>query len=128
MPSPSCIILYVADAEASTGFYADLLGQPPAEATSEFAMFALAPALMLGVWRRTDLQPPSDIPGGGGEVALPVADAAAVDARHADWAGRGLPILQAPTDMAFGRTFVAADPDGHRLRVFAPVPCKDAAA
>ena len=25
-----------------------------------------------------------------------------------------------PTDMEFGRTFVALDPDGHRLRVFAP--------
>ena len=27
---------------------------------------------------------------------------------------------QAPTDLDFGRTFVALDPDGHRLRVFAP--------
>ena len=24
--------------------------------------------------------------------------------------------------MDFGRTFVALDPDGHRLRVFAPAP------
>jgi hypothetical protein len=34
---------------------------------------------------------------------------------------RGLPIAQAPTAMDFGPTFVALDPDGHRLRVFATV-------
>jgi hypothetical protein len=28
--------------------------------------------------------------------------------------------VQPPTDMDFGRTFVALDPDGDRLRVFAP--------
>ena len=32
----------------------------------------------------------------------------------------GLPIVQKPTAMDFGHTFVALDPDGHRLRVFAP--------
>jgi predicted enzyme related to lactoylglutathione lyase len=49
-----------------------------------------------------------------------VPDAAAVDATHARWAQRGVAILQSPTAMSFGRTFTAADPDGHRLRVFAP--------
>ncbi len=49
-----------------------------------------------------------------------MADADALNQRHLDWSLRGLPILQAPTNMDFGRTFVALDPDGHRLRVFAP--------
>ena len=35
------------------------------------------------------------------------------------WAKLGLKILQEPTKMDFGYTFTAADPDGHRLRVFA---------
>jgi hypothetical protein len=55
-----------------------------------------------------------------GEIAFTVADANAVDDAHADWSRRGLKIAQAPTQMDFGRTFVALDPDGHRLRVFAP--------
>ena len=38
------------------------------------------------------------------------------------FSARGLPIAQAPTDMDFGRTFVAFDLDGHRPRVFAPAP------
>ena len=53
------------------------------------------------------------------EVAFTVADATAVKATHADWIKRGLTIVQAPTAMDFGLTFVALDPDGHRLRVFA---------
>jgi hypothetical protein len=38
----------------------------------------------------------------------------------ADWKKRGLNILQEPVQMDFGTTFVATDPDGHRLRVFVP--------
>jgi hypothetical protein len=32
---------------------------------------------------------------------------------------RGLSIILAPAKMDFGFTFLACDPDGHRLRVFA---------
>lgn len=39
---------------------------------------------------------------------------------HDDWKKRGLIIIQPPTVMDFGSNFVAVDPDGHRLRVFAP--------
>ena len=39
---------------------------------------------------------------------------------HEAWSQRGLRIAQAPVGMDFGHTFVALDPDGHRLRVFAP--------
>jgi predicted enzyme related to lactoylglutathione lyase len=45
---------------------------------------------------------------------------AEVDKTHDAWKEKGLKILQPPTDMDFGRTFVALDPDRHRLRVFFP--------
>jgi len=57
---------------------------------------------------------------GGSEICFTVLDDKAVDETHTDWRKRGLTIAQAPTAMDFGRTFVALDPDGHRLRVFAP--------
>jgi predicted enzyme related to lactoylglutathione lyase len=44
----------------------------------------------------------------------------AVKAKFTDWKRRGLNIIQEPVQMDFGYTFVAADPDGHRLRVFVP--------
>ena len=49
-----------------------------------------------------------------------MADNATVDAIHSDWLHRGVQIAQNPTDLDFGHAFLALDPDGHRLRVFAP--------
>jgi predicted enzyme related to lactoylglutathione lyase len=73
------------------------------------------------LWSRHTVTPAATATGGGGELAFTVTDAAAVRHLHAAWRGRGLAIAQAPTDMDFGHCFVALDPDGHRLRVFAPV-------
>ncbi len=111
------VIRYVESVEASVAFYAALLRGAPAERSPNFAMFALGEGIGLGLWSRRMVQPAAQGAGEGGEVVFVAAD---VDAVHADWAARGLPIAQAPTDMDFGRTFVALDPDGHRLRVFAP--------
>ena len=118
------VLLYVRRPADSAAFYADLMGRPAVESSPNFALFALAGGRMLGLWARDDVQPPP-APGDGaghGELAVSVADAAAVRALHADWSARGLAIAQPPTAMDFGFTFVALDPDGHRLRVFAPAP------
>ena len=45
-----------------------------------------------------------------------------VTATHAAWSGLGVRVIQPPVRQDFGYTFVALDPDGHRLRVFAPGP------
>jgi predicted enzyme related to lactoylglutathione lyase len=116
---PNFVILYVSDAAASASFYARLLGRPPAEASPGFAMFALDGGTMLGLWRADGVAPPATPPGGA-ELAFTVGDDGAVRATHADWLARGLDVLQPPTPMDFGFTFTARDPDGHRLRVFAP--------
>jgi len=120
MTDPNFIILYVDSPAASAAFYARLLGREPVEASPTFAMIMLKPGLMLGLWSRHTVEPSAAAGGGGAEIAFTVADAAAVAATHADWQGRGAAILQAPVDLDFGRTFVAVDPDGHRLRVFCP--------
>ena len=113
------VLLYVDSPAASAAFYADLLGRPPVEASPTFAMFKAGDGLMLGLWSRHTVEPAATAPGGG-EIAFTVADEAAVRDLYADWSARGLAILQPPTAMDFGHTFVAQDPDGHRLRVFAP--------
>jgi catechol 2,3-dioxygenase-like lactoylglutathione lyase family enzyme len=121
MADPNFIILYVDNPPQSARFYADLLGKPPVESSPTFAMFALENGVMLGLWSRHTVEPASSVAPGSGELAFAVADTEAVRSTYADWGGRGLRIAQAPTDLDFGRTFVALDPDGHRLRVFAPV-------
>ncbi len=82
-------------------------------------MLPLTEGVMLGLWSRRTVKPEAT-PVGGGEVAFTVADAQAVQATFEDWRARGLSIAQSPLKMEFGHTFVALDPDGHRLRVFAP--------
>lgn len=119
MPDFSLVILYVENPATSAAFYCDLLGSKPVEASPTFAMFALRPGVMLGLWSRHTVSPRALATGGGGELAFTVADAAAVDDTYKRWQLCGLQIERAPIDLDFGRTFVALDPDGHRLRVLA---------
>ncbi|WP_231113315.1 VOC family protein [Pandoraea pnomenusa] len=90
----------------------------PVEASPGFALFVFPSGLKLGLWARFAVQPTVIAPPGGSEVVIPVASNAHVDATWEDWSARGLTILQVPTTMDFGRTFVASDPDGHRIRVY----------
>ena len=81
-------------------------------------------AIILGLWSKHTVEPHATIIGdgqlgGGGEVAFRVSDDETVNTIHDEWIRRGLAIVQEPTKMDFGYTFVAKDPDGHRLRVFA---------
>jgi predicted enzyme related to lactoylglutathione lyase len=120
MTQPNFMVLYVDSPKASGDFYSSLLGREPAQASPAFVLFALESGLMLGLWSREAVQPPPTASNGGTEVCVAVAGPPAVDAMHAEWKGRGVQILQSPTELGFGRSFVALDPDGHRLRVFAP--------
>ncbi len=119
MSDPNFVLLYVKSPTESVAFYADLLGKPAAEAAPTFAMFALDSGTMLGLWAAHTVQPAANAVGGA-EIAFAVDGVDAVNAMHAAWSAKGLKIAQAPTGMDFGFTFVALDPDGHRLRVFAP--------
>ena len=121
MPNFNFVVLYVENPQASAAFYADLLGRPVVDSSPGFAMLPLSDAVMLGLWSRTGVEPAATAAPGGSEVSFGVADAAAVQATCADWKQRGLTIIQQPVQKDFGHTFVATDPDGHRLRVLAPL-------
>ncbi len=120
MIDPNFVILYVDNPLCSADFYSDLLQKKPVEASPTFAMFALDSGVMFGLWSRHTVEPAVSAAGSGGEMAFSVASNEVVNAMHGDWSKRGLVMAQAPTDMDFGYTFVALDPDGHRLRVYAP--------
>jgi catechol 2,3-dioxygenase-like lactoylglutathione lyase family enzyme len=120
MADPNFIILYVDSPSASADFYAELLGKPPVESSPTFAMFALPSGIMLGLWSRHTVEPAAPMTlGGGSEVAFAVETRDQVASLYDTWTGRGLRVAQKPIDLDFGHTFVALDPDGHRLRVFA---------
>ncbi len=120
MVNPNFFILYVDSPTASASFYADLLGHPPVESSPTFALFALDSGVMLGLWSEHTVEPAATVKAGAVEVAFSVESDAAVDSLHRTWSSRGMTILQMPVVMDFGYTFVALDPDRHRLRVFSP--------
>ena len=122
MFDPSYTLLYVSNVPASAAFYAELLGREPVESHPTFALFVLSSGFKLGLWSQLTVEPAASAEISGGELAFSVADAEAVRATHAAWQARGLTTLLPPTELDFGYTFVAGDPDGHRLRVFAPRP------
>ena len=119
MTPPSYVFLYAESPAASGRFYADLLDQPPVEAGNDFVLFVLPSGMRIGLWASGGVKPAPTAAGGGTEIGFSVERADAVDAVHEDWAARGIPILFPPTMLPFGRSFVATDPDGHRLRVYA---------
>jgi len=117
--SPHFLILYVENPSASEAFYRDLLGRPAIESSPTFVMFAVREGLMLGLWIKDGVKPDATVPGGM-EFAITVGSNDLVDEKHAELSGRGIAILQSPVHLDFGYTFVAVDPDGHRIRVFTP--------
>lgn len=119
MSSLNFVLAYVADVPKSAALYGKILGLQPVESSANFAMFVLPNGLQLGLWASHDVQPAANRPGGI-ELAFTVPDEAGVNAAVKDWRGLGLTVLQPPTFMDFGFTATLADPDGHRLRVFAP--------
>ena len=111
-------LLYVDSPATSANFYSRLLDKPPVELNPTFALFILDHGVKLGLWSRHTVEPAAQATGGGGEVGFSLPDTAAVDALHKQWVERGATILQSPTTLDFGYTFVAQDLDGHRLRAF----------
>lgn len=116
---PNFILAYVADAAKSAELYGKLLGLEPVQNRDGFAMFVLPNGINLGLWAN-DTVDPAPTAAGGVEIGFPVPNDDALRATAKDWAALGLKTIQEPTRMNFGLTFTVVDPDGHRLRVFAP--------
>ncbi|GAB4229711.1 MAG: VOC family protein [Chlamydiales bacterium] len=109
------VLLFVSNPLKSSLFYQDLLEIKSVEESPTFVIFALGNGVMLGLWNKFTAEPRVDIGPGASEVCFPCDD---VDALYDAWSKKHLVILQKPTDMDFGRTFVIQDPDGHRIRFY----------
>jgi len=111
-------IVYVNDAPAAARFYGDLLGMSPSFETSEYITFDLGPGAELALWsgQFEDLSP--DVPRTS-EVCLAIGGGRPddINAIFKQWQSKGVTILREPHDPGFGLTFLAADPDGNRIRV-----------
>lgn len=119
MTHPDFTILFVDNPLKSADFYKSLFGTDPVERSATFSLFVLNTGMKLGLWSRHTAEPLVTAAPGSCEICFRLGAAADVDKTYADWTARGLTVLQTPVEMDFGYTFVVADPDGHRLRVYA---------
>ena len=116
---PNSVILYVSDVEAITTFYREILGHGPIKTYPGFSVFTLSDEMTLGLQAADEIDPAAEPYVGGTELSLSNVKHADVDRLHAQWKALGIPMVLEPTVLEFGYTFVATDPDGHRLRVCA---------
>lgn len=114
-PNLGFVLLLVRNPIESAAFYSQYLGIKPIEQSPTFVMFALTNGVMLGLWSAYTVEPRTVSLPGAAEICFAVED---VDATYNAWGSQGITIIQKPTDMDFGRTFVAIDPDGHRIRIY----------
>lgn len=111
------LLLAVRNPLESADLYSKLLGREPVERSRTFVLFVLATGLKIGLWLADEVEPKAK-PAGGIEISFSEDSKDAVRATYAEWTRLGLKVVQEPTDMDFGFTFVVEDPDGHRLRPF----------
>lgn len=114
---PNVIVLYVNDLGITSQFYQDILGIKPEKASITFHSFTLLNGMHVALKARHSVVPSADAKSGNGELAFTLDDDKKVDALFAAWQAKGIAILCPPKRLPFGYTFVALDPDGHRLRV-----------
>jgi len=114
-PSLGFTLLFVENPQKSSLFYQEILNLKPIEESPTFVMFALNNGVMLGLWSKHTAEPRVDATAGALEICFPTEN---VDALYEKWGKKQVTVLQAPTNMDFGYTFVILDPDGHRIRAY----------
>lgn len=117
MPNIDYLLLAVKDPQRSAKLYDQIFGVAPVESSPSFVLYVLPTGFKVGLWAAREVQP-TPKPAGGVELSLSLPDEPSVQRTYAAWKALGLEVVQEPTRMDFGFTFVVADPDGHRLRPF----------
>lgn len=109
------VILFAKNPIKSAEFYSDLFQIKPVQKFPTFVLFSLSNGIMFGLWSKYTAEPRVESDPGAMEICFSVEE---VDKVY-DFVGqKGVTVVQEPTDMDFGRTFVFLDPDGHRIRIF----------
>ncbi|WKX20835.1 VOC family protein [Streptomyces sp. HUAS CX7] len=120
MSAPNLFLVYVTDVERATAFYSDLFDIKPVITTLRYIPFEVAPGVLFALWSGRADQVTPETPRTS-EVGLMIpGSSTAIDALHAEWAAKGVTVVEKPHDEPFGRTFTITDPDGNLIRV-APV-------
>lgn len=99
------LLLAVRDPLQSAELYTKLLGREPVEKAPTFVLYVLPTGLKIGLWLADEMEPRPNA-AGGMEISFSEDSKEAVRATYAEWSKLGVKVVQEPTEMDFGFTFV----------------------
>lgn len=117
---PNLVLFYVKNTEISALFYEKVFSTKPVAVYPTYAAFSFDNGFNFSLW---STQAKNFVSGGTGhrsELSFMVNDEKTVRELCQKWKELGVTIEQDLHEAVFGLTFVALDPDGHRLRVCMP--------
>lgn len=120
MLTPNLLLFYVQNPIESTVFYEKIFKIKPVASFPTYVAFSFANGFTFSLW---STQAKNFVSGGEGhrsELAFMVSSEEQVNALRNEWKELGVQIEQDLHEAVFGLTFVAFDPDGHRIRVCIP--------
>lgn len=122
MLAPNLVLFYVKDPIESTLFYEKIFDHKPVAAFPTYAAFSFPNGLTFALWSTSAKDFVSLGDGNRSEIAFMVPEELEVRRLREAWGNMGVKIEQDLFKAVFGLTFVALDPDGHRIRVCIPDP------
>lgn len=117
---PNLLLFYVQNPMESAIFYEKIFKIKPVAAFPTYVAFSFANGFTFSLW---SIQATDFVSAGQGhrsELAFMVPDSDQVRALNNEWKELGVQMEQDLHEAVFGLTFVALDPDGHRIRVCVP--------
>ncbi len=120
MLTPNLLIFYVKNPLESAVFYENIFRTKPVAAFPTYVAFAFANGFNFALWSTAAKDFVSSGSGNLSEIVFMVPDELEVQRLRKLWDSLGVAIEQDLFEAVFGLTFVALDPDGHRIRVCIP--------
>ncbi|EKD72662.1 MAG: glyoxalase/bleomycin resistance protein/dioxygenase [uncultured bacterium] len=120
MLTPNLLLFYVKNPLESALFYEKIFSTKPVASFPTYVAFSFENGFTFSLW---STQATNFVSGGTGhrsELSFMVEDEQKVRELHDEWRKLGVAIEQDLHEAVFGLTFVALDPDGHRIRVCMP--------
>ncbi|EKD75468.1 MAG: glyoxalase/bleomycin resistance protein/dioxygenase [uncultured bacterium] len=117
---PNLLLFYVKNPLESALFYEKIFSRKPVASFPTYVAFSFENGLTFSLW---STQAKNFLSGGTGhrcELSFMVKDEQTVHELRKHWGELGVVIEQDLHEAVFGLTFVALDPDEHRIRVCIP--------
>lgn len=120
MLTPNLLLFYVQNPLESAQFYEQIFEITPVASFPSYVAFIFKNGFSFSLW---STEAKNFVSGGNGhraELSFMVADEESVRNLREKWSKLNITIEQDLHEAVFGLTFVALDPDGHRIRVCMP--------